>query len=85
MYCCSAKLPNDLSIKPPKLIEQANSKVLQALGVMRESINAKIDLNITNAQKHQKRNFDIRHTNSKVLSPGATVYIKNSKQYIGWD
>ncbi|KAI6649016.1 hypothetical protein LOD99_6899 [Oopsacas minuta] len=80
MYCRSAKLPIDLSIKPPKSIEQANPKVLQAFGMMREAINAKIDLNITNAQKHQKRNFDNRHSNSKVLSPGATVYIKNSKQ-----
>ena len=47
---------------------------------MRESINAKINLNITNAQKHQKRNFDNRHSRS--LSPGATVYIKNSKRIL---
>ncbi|KAI6653469.1 hypothetical protein LOD99_11499, partial [Oopsacas minuta] len=80
MYCRSAKLPIDLSIKPPKSIEQANTKVLQAFSMMREAINAKIDLNITNAQKHQKHNFDNRHSNSKVLSPGASVYIKNSKQ-----
>ncbi|KAI6658954.1 hypothetical protein LOD99_10856 [Oopsacas minuta] len=80
MYCRSAKLPIDLSIKPPKSIEQVNQKVLQAFGMMREAINTKIDLNITNAQKHQKRNFNNRHSNSKVLSPGASVYIKNSKQ-----
>lgn len=83
MYYRSVELQIDLSIKPTKSIEQANPEVSQALGVMHEVINAKIDVNFTNAQKHLKRNFDNCLSNSKVLSPGATMYIKNSKR-IHW-
>jgi len=84
MFGRSAVLPIDLKFSSeiaasPKMCEN-DDKLIEEHQIMRENIMEKVKANIVAAQARQKEQYDKKHFNPDIFTPGAFVLRKDMKR-----
>lgn len=78
MFCRKVKLVGvNPDPEPTATASETSQEVLEELVEARESENTKVSENITQAQRHQKKNYDLRNIGAETFAKDTLALLKN--------